>query len=500
MPWYLLLLKYALVAVFVALLVVVGAAAVLAVFVGLPLSVALLVVIVLQALGVLRGVPFNYNLRNLVVRWKTTALTGVAFTLVVALLTVMLAFVNGMYALTDASGVPSNVMVLADGATDELFSNLGYGDIKEIELRNEVLRDESGARLASWEVYVIVNQPILVRKCPHCAQMVAVDRFGQKLLPHGDPACEGSGLVVTGTRGRRFIQVRGIDDPVLSGKVHNLPLHEGGTWFSQAGVEALSGGSFSGEQAIQAVIGEGLARELGPDQGKKALEVGDLFDLGPRKWVVVGIMQSAGSTFDSEVWAKRKLIGEYFGKDSYTTCVLRTADAASAKALAADLAKNYKKPAVSAQPEPEYYSKLNTTNQQFLYAIVGIMVIVAVGSVFGVMITMFAAISQRTKDIGVMRILGFARWQVLTSFFMESVALALLGGLLGCVLGSLCHNASATSIISSGQGGGKSVVLKLVVDWQILMAGMVFALVMGCLGGLLPAISAMRLKPLDSVR
>src|SRR5262249_40435684 len=160
------------------------------------------------------------------------------------------------------------------------FSNLGFGDIKEIQYRNEVLKENKDTPLASWEVYVIVNQPILVRKCPHCGELVPVDRFGQKLMPHGDAACKGSGGDGTGIRGRRFVQVRGIEDPVLSGKVHALALYEGGTWFSQAGVQALPG-STSREQAIQAVIGEGLARELGPDQGKKALEVGDLFDLGP---------------------------------------------------------------------------------------------------------------------------------------------------------------------------------------------------------------------------
>jgi ABC-type antimicrobial peptide transport system permease subunit len=304
---------------------------------------------------------------------------------------------------------------------------------------------------------------------------------------------------VKGSRGRRFVQVRGLEDPVLSGKVHGLPLHEGGSWFSRAGVQALAG-SQKGEQAIQAVIGEGLARELGADQGKPALRVGDLFDLGPRKWVVVGIMQSAGSTFDSEVWAKFGLIKELFGKASYTTAVLRTADPETAKKLAADLSKNYKKPAVAAVPEPEYYSRLNGTNEQFLYAIAVVVAIVALGSVFGVMNTMFAAINQRIKDIGVMRILGYTRWQVLTSFFLEAVALALIGGLIGCALGSLAHGYSTTSIIGSGQGGGKSVVLKLVVDGRILGAGMAFSLLMGCLGGLIPAISAMRLKPLEAVR
>ena len=132
-----------------------------------------------------------------------------------------------------------------------------------------------------------------------------------------------------------------MQDPVLSGRVHNLSLHPGGQWFNE--VQDLPDGSGKG---IQAVLGEGMARELGHDQGKPTLGPGDVFDLGPRKWVVTGVLQSAGSTFDSEVWAKQSRVGEMFGKPSYTTVVLRTADAASAKRVADDLTKNYKTPAV----------------------------------------------------------------------------------------------------------------------------------------------------------
>jgi ABC-type antimicrobial peptide transport system permease subunit len=215
---------------------------------------------------------------------------------------------------------------------------------------------------------------------------------------------------------------------------------------------------------------------------------------------VAGVLDSAGSTFDSEFWAKRQLVGELFGKNSYTTVVLRAESPSGALELADNLSRNYKTPAVTATTEPAYYERLNGTNQQFLVAILVVAVILAIGGVFGVMNTMFAAIAQRIKDIGVLRILGYTRWQVLTSFFLEAVLIALIGGALGCAIGSLANGWTATSIISSGQGGGKSVVLKLVVDYRILTAGMVFSFVMGCLGGLLPALSAMRLKPLDSVR
>ena len=427
------------------------------------------IVAVISLLVLIARVPLTYNLRNLVVRWRVTFMTALAFTLVVALLTVMLAFVNGMYRLTEASGQPGNVIVLADGATDELFSNLGRKDVRGLayatDAKPRVLVDR-GEPMASYEVYIVVNQPVPVRE-------------GEK--PR-----------------RRFVQVRGIDNPVMSGLVHGLELYPGGAWFSAAGVRP---NPVEGEKdVIEGVLGEGIARDLGRDRGKERLEVGDTFALGDRTWIVAGVMKSLGSTFGSEIWAKGSLVGPIFGKDAYTSIVLRTQDATTAQELAPLLTRNFKETAVQAQSEMDYYAKLSATNQQFLYAIVFVAVIMSVGGVFGVMNTMFAAISQRTRDIGVLRIMGFAPWQVLVSFFIESLWIAILGGLMGVALGWLADGYTASSIVSGGQGGGKSVVFKLVVDANILGAGMLFTLAMGALGGLLPSLSAMRLKPLDAIR
>ena len=132
--------------------------------------------------------------------------------------------------------------------------------------------------------------------------------------------------------------------------------------------------------------------------------------------------------------------------------------------------------------------------------IVFITLVMAVGGVFGVMNTMFAAISQRTEDIGVLRVLGYARWQILSSFLLESLALGLVGGLLGCAIGSLCDGWAVTSIVGSHAGGAKFVVLQLAVTANTWILGLLLSLAMGVLGGLLPAISAMRLRPLEALR
>jgi ABC-type antimicrobial peptide transport system permease subunit len=252
--------------------------------------------------------------------------------------------------------------------------------------------------------------------------------------------------------------------------------------------------------ATEVVLGAGIARELGPDYYKTALDAGDVFTMGDKYWYVAGVMDSAGSTFDSEIWAKWKTVAERFGKESYTTVVLKTRDKEAASATAVDLVKNYKKSALQAYIETDYYERLNSTNKQFLVAIIFVAIIVAVGGVFGIMNTMFAAISQRSKDIGVLRIIGFAPWQILFSFFLEAIILSFLGGALGCLVGSFADGFTASSIMSSGAGGGKSILLKLTVDLKMILGGILFSVAMGMVGGLVPALGAMRLKPLESLR
>ncbi len=429
----------------------------------------------LLMLAVLARVPLIYNVRNLVVRFWTTLLTALAFTLVVALLTVMLAFVNGMYRLTENSGHPENIVILGQGTQDEVFSTLGFGDADDLENVKGLLRDEQGRPAASKETYVIVNQPVA----------------------HPRP----------GSPKRRFLQVRGVEVPEISGLVHRVKL--AGAWFSPAGVQPHPSGDPTQPTLIQVVIGEGLARNFGGDRSpedlavaknKAQLEVGDEFVLGDRRCIVVGVMQSRGQTFDSEIWAKRELVGKTFGKESYSTMVLRASDAATAKELDRYLREDYGQGALQPMLETAYFNSLNGANQQFLVAIIAVAIVMAVGGVFGVMNTMFAAISQRTKDIGVMRLIGFSRVQILGSFLLESLVIALLGGGLGCLIGSIADGWSANSIMGSGQGGGKSVVLELSVDWKIIAQGMLFSLVMGAVGGFIPAVSAMRLKLLDALK
>jgi putative ABC transport system permease protein len=427
-------------------------------------------------------VPLAYNLRNVRVRWKTNAMTAVSFTAVIALLTFLLAFVNGMNNLTENSGVPGNVFVLSDGSTDEIFSNLGYGDLDNVERvvvdqdeKDRVLktpvrvktieRDGKPVALASRETYYAINMPV----------------------PNSSPPR------------RRFVQVRSQEDSEVAAAVHNIQLYPGGKWFRAAGVNDKS--------QIECVLGEGIAGVLGEDTPtKKPLKTGDVFTLGEVEWIVAGIMKSEGTTFGSEIWVKRfSRIYAPFGKEKYTTLVLRTEQDTreASRAMAHHLSTRYTQQKLKAFSEPDYYAELTKTNNFFLTAIIVVCVVMAIGGVFGMMTTMFASIAQRIRDIGVLRLLGFKRWQVMVSFMLESLTIAIIGGALGCLVAwVLADGKASTSTLSSGGGGpgGKSIALRINVDAQVMAMGMLFTLVMGRLGGLVPALSAMRMKVLDSLR
>lgn len=439
------------------------------------LIVYLLDLALLVAIG---KIPHQYSIRNMIVRWRITVLTMLAFVVVLFMLTFMLAFVNGMTKLTESSAIPGNVMILSDGATDELFSNLGYGDVSNIDR-------------------IVVTEDEFDRPLPKPITVKTMKRDGKNVyMSSRETYCVVNQVIPGSNNRRRFVQLRIVVDVEISAAVHNLELiDKSHQWFSDVGVDQ------SGR--IQCVLGQGVAATMGEDVGKKCLEPGDTFQLADLTWVVMGIMKTEGTTYGSEIWCSNvNTVTSALGKKSYTTFVVRVSDEseASARAFAYHVRNRYQTTKLKAVPEKEYFADLNRNNQQTLYSVIVVSVVMAIGGVFGVMNTMFAAIAQRTRDIGVLRLLGFKRWQVLVSFLLESMVIAVLGGLIGIALGYLTDGFSVTSIASGGQGGGKSVSAKLIVDLDVVLIGVLFTLVMGRLGGLVPALSAMRLEILESLR
>lgn len=444
----------------------------------IPMSIGFFALMLLVVY--LARIPIGYNIRNLIVRYRTTFLTAVAFTMVIGVLTFLMGFINGLKKLTLSSGNPENVIVLSQGATDEGISNLPFESMGDIAQQDGVVRfnDEP---LCSREVYLVLS------------------------LPVAEPR--------PNSPSRRLLQMRGLYDPIASAKVHSFELLPGGSWFSEAGVRPSEDPNKPPQ--VEVVLGEGIARGLGSDRSEatrlaakdpEALVVGDTIQLDRRELLVTGIMKTEGTTFDSEVWAKQSVIGPLLGKTNYTTLVLRATSKEEAQKLedyfsGKDTNNKFEKSQVNALTEINFFKSLSQTNLQLL---IGTMVVAAVmgfGGVMGVMNTMFAAISQRVRDIGMLRLLGFSRWRILVSFLVESLLIALLGGLVGCLIGYMFNGYKVTSIVSSGNGpAGKAVVFRIVVDWGVIGIGLMLSMMMGFFGGLIPALSAMRFKPLESLR
>ena len=424
-------------------------------------------------------VPLAYNLRNVRVRWKMNLLTVIAFTAVIGLLSFLLAFVNGMNNMSQNSGVPGNVFVLSDGSTDEIFSNLPKDGMDKAS-RVKVTLDSKNRRLPA---------PLTIKQ---------IDRNGEPVYMASEETYYTVNQAVPNSSRRRFLQLRAMQNAEIAAAVHNVELYPGGEWFRDVGVDNQS--------RIQCVLGEGIAQTLAEDQGKPILEIGDTFELGEMTWVVTGIMKSAGTTFGSEIWAKSfSRLWNPFGKDKPTTYVLRTNfdSVEAARAFAHHLTQRYEGDELKAYAEPDYYAELTKTNNTFLVATVIVAVVMAIGGVFGMMTTLFASIAQRIRDIGVLRLIGFKRWQITVSFLLESLTLAFLGGITGIAIAwLLADGRTSTSTLSGGGGGpgGKSIALTIDVDIQVMAMGMLFALAMGRIGGLVPALSAMRIKVLDSLR
>ncbi len=340
----------------------------------------------------------SYNLRNLVVRWRTTLLTALAFTLVVGLLTVMLAFVNGMYRLTEGSGQPGNVMVLSDGATDELFSNLGYGDVSE---RRAAARaccaTTTASRWRSREVYVRRQPADPVRKCPKC----------------GDAAQAAVRCRCAASTTRRRSPAR--SHGAASSARHRGPGASAGPQPGAAGRRVVRQAGVQLQPARRAGDPGGARRGAGPRAGPRPGQ-GDAggrrrlraraAQVGRRRHHAVGRLDVRLGGLGQAQHRRRRCSA----RTTYTT--VRAAHGRrreAAQTLAEDLTENFKKPAVQApagdgvlrEAERDQPAVPGRDHRSWRS-------IMAIGGVFGVMNTMFAAISQRTKDIGVLRILGFA--------------------------------------------------------------------------------------------
>jgi ABC-type lipoprotein release transport system permease subunit len=377
------------------------------------------------------AVPLSYNWRNVLRRRLSTLTTAVGIALPVAILIAALALASGIRAALVQTGSPDNVIVLRQGADSELTSGLGRPAVDVIRAHPGIALAPDGRALVSPEVVVCVNKP----------------RLGQP--------------------GSSNVTVRGIDPIAV---------------LVRRGLVLVAGRMFT-PGTDEVIVGRRIARRFA------GCALGDKLRLEQRDFTVVGHFAAGGSAFESEIWGDNATLQPVLRGDVFQSVILRLRDPAGFAALKRDL-EGDPRLRVGVQRERDFYEgqsqALATTLRVagFLIAL-----IMAVGAVFGAMNAMYAAVGARTREIATLMVLGFTPGAIRLSFVAESVMVALVGGALGCLL-ALPLNGIVTS--TTNFSNWSEVAFAFRVTPGALLIGMIMALLLGLVGGLLPARRAAR--------
>ncbi len=385
------------------------------------------------------GLITNYNLRSMLVRKGTAAMTAMGIAMVVAVFVMTLAIAQGFRATLVASGSPQNAIVLRKSATSETVSSVLKPEFSLIETLPQIARDADEHPLASPELVVIISRPRISDNQPANVPLRGVGPRGFQVRD-----------TIKFVEGRRFT-------PGLR----------------EINVGKLAAGRFQG------------------------LTLGSDVKFGSATWKVVGIFTAADASFESEVWGDVDLMLPAFQRRGYQSATIKLTDPSAFESLQAAIAGDPRFD-FKVEREQEYYADQSRVMTTVIRAFgVFVTLILSIGAMFGAMNTMYAAVGYRTREIGTLRALGFSRSRIVTAFLAESIMLALVGGVIGCLLALPVHGLSTGT---TNMASFSEVAFKFRITPALLAGGMVFAGLMGAAGGLLPAIRAARIPVARALR
>lgn len=386
-------------------------------------------------------IPLSYNVRSLFVRKTTTVATALGIGLVVFVLASSLMLSNGIRETMTSTGAKDRAMVLRKGSDAELASSI-EGPKRGVILSAPGVAQKDGKPLGAGEVVVVI----------------ALDKVD-------DPGKVSN------------IQVRGVE-PTSYQLRKELKIVEGRP--AQPGTD-------------EAVIGRGI-------QGRfQGLDLGQTFDLKKNRPVkVVGVFDAGGSGFDSEIWVDVDALRSSFGREGLVSSVLVQLDGPEKFDAFQAAMEHDKQLGLQAYRETAYYEKQSEGTSIFITAI-GVLVsfFFSLGAMIGATITMYAAVSQRSREIGTLQALGFSRSAILTSFVFESVVLSSMGAALGA-LASLGMGAVKFSMMNFATW--QEVSFSFTPTPGIILGSMAVGAFMGLVGGFFPAVRAARTSPVAAMR
>jgi ABC-type antimicrobial peptide transport system permease subunit len=389
--------------------------------------------------GGVMAVPFAYVVRNLVARRTTTALTAGGMALVVYVFATVLMLVAGLRQTLVATGQPDNVVVIRRSAQSEVQSAIERRQAAIVESLAEVAAGDDGHKLVSKETVVLINLPKRDSGKPSNVTIRGVTPVGVALRPQ-----------VVLTQGRMF---------------------RPGT------AEVVTGGAIA--------------------TGFRGAGVGETMRFASRDWLVVGTFDAGRTGFDSEIWGDAEQMLQAFRRTSYSSLLFRLNDAGRFEDVKREI-EGDPRLTLEAKPETRFYADQSEGLARFI-GILGttISIIFSIGAIIGAMITMYASVASRTGEIGTLRALGFSRGSILIAFLVESLALGLIGGVVGLAAASFMQT---FTISTMNFQTFSELAFSFELTPGIVASALAFALAMGFVGGFLPAARAARMKIVDALR
>jgi putative ABC transport system permease protein len=388
------------------------------------------------------AVPLSYSIRNLWKRRLTTALTVSGMALVVFVFAAVLMMAEGLQKTLVETGSYDNVVIFRKGSTSEVMSGIDRKQASIVEMLPQVAIGPDGQRLLAKEAVVLI----------------ALQKRGE------DKTSSHSNVVVRG---------------VQAGSVALRPQ-----------VKLVAGRMFRmGSSEI--IVGNSIAK------GFKGVGLQSTLNWGMRTWTVVGIFDAGNTGFSSEIWGDVDQVMQAFRRPVYSMIIFKLIDPASFP-RAKTAIESDPRLTLEAKRETQHYLDQSKMMAKFLRILgLSLTIIFSIGAVIGAMITMYSAVANRIGEIGTMRALGFRRRSILLAFLAESLFLGLIGGMVGLFLASFMQLITVSTVNFQTFS---ELAFKFTLTGPIMFQAMAFSLVMGLIGGVLPAFRASRMNIVDALR
>lgn len=384
-------------------------------------------------------IPLSYVFRNLWTRKLTTLLTAGGMALVVFVFAAVLMLDAGLRKTLVGTGSWDNAVLLRPASQTEIQSAVYRDQASLVETLPDVARGPGGEPLVSKETLVLIAIPKRGSDKPANLVVRGMPAMGLLLRPQA-----------------RLVE---------------------GRMFRPGSSEV--------------VVGRAIA------DGFDGTGIGERLRFAGREWTIVGTFDAAKSGFDSEIWGDVDQMMQAFRRTAYSSVLVRLADAGAFEAFKARIAADQRL-ILEVRQEPAYYQEQSKSLSIFIsYLGIALSVIFSIGAMIGAMITMYAAVANRSAEIGTLRALGFRRSSILAAFLVESLMLSLVGGVAGLVLASFLQ---AFTITTMNWQSFSQLAFGFHLTPGIAGATLLFALAMGLAGGFLPSVRAARLEIVDSLR